>query len=171
MLKSPSGKKGMGIRILLVEDDFFVRDVYQKKLNDEGFTVDSAGNGLEGMERLREHIPDLILLDIFMPYVDGKDMLLEIRQHDEWKGIPIILLTNLADNEGVRFGFGQGVEEFLIKSHFTPSEVVQKIYVVLERCGKSGILENIDESVKQQVKSDENQVTRDLGESDTDKKA
>lgn len=140
MLKRELEKRGVGKRILLVEDDFFVRDIYQKKLLEEGFTVDSAGNGLEGLERLKEHIPDLILLDMFMPYVDGKDVLLEINQHEEWKKVPIILLTNLADNEGVRFGFAQGVEEFLIKSHFTPSEVMQKIYGVLERRRKNDIL-------------------------------
>ena len=140
MLKREGEKKGIGKRILLVEDDFFVRDIYQKKLLDEGFTVDSAGNGLEGLDRLKEHIPDLMLLDMFMPYVDGKDVLLEMRQHEEWKDVPVILLTNLADNEGVRFGFGQGVEEFLIKSHFTPSEVLQKIYDVLERHAKRDIL-------------------------------
>lgn len=140
MLKRETEKKGVGKRILLVEDDFFVRDIYQKKLLEEGFTVDSAGNGLEGLELLKKHIPDLILLDMFMPYVDGKDVLLEINQHEAWKGIPIILLTNLADSEGVRFGFAQGVEEFLIKSHFTPSEVMQKIYGVLERRRGNGIL-------------------------------
>ncbi len=140
MLKRETEKKGIGKRILLVEDDFFVRDIYQKKLLEEGFTVDSAGNGLEGLESLKKHVPDLILLDMFMPYVDGKDVLLEINQHEAWKGIPIILLTNLADSEGVRFGFAQGIEEFLIKSHFTPSEVIQKIYGVLERCKGNGIL-------------------------------
>jgi DNA-binding response OmpR family regulator len=149
MLKREGEKKGAGNRLLLVEDDFFVRDIYQRKLAEEGFTIDSAGNGLEGLERLKEHIPDLILLDMFMPYVDGRDMLLEIRQHEDWKHIPIILLTNLADNEGVRFGFDQGVEEFLIKSHFTPSEVVQKIYGVLERHKKSAILPEEQTDVKE----------------------
>jgi DNA-binding response OmpR family regulator len=133
-----------GKRILIVEDDFFVRDIYQKKLGDVGFTVDSAADGLEGMERLRAAVPDLILLDIFMPYVDGRDMLREIRHHEEWKDIPVILLTNFSANEGVRDGFDLGADEYLIKSHFTPSEVLEKVYSVFEKRGKNDIVEESD---------------------------
>jgi len=130
-----------GRRILVVEDDFFVRDIYQKKLGDSGFVVDAAADGLEGMERLRSAIPDLIILDIFMPYVDGRDMLREIRRHEEWKDIPVILLTNFSASEGVRDGFDLGADEYLIKSHFTPSEVLEKVCSVFEKHEKNGTLE------------------------------
>jgi len=132
--------KFAGKKILLVEDDFFVRDIYQRKLRECGFEVRSAENGLEGMERLKESIPDLVMLDIFMPYMDGRDVLREIKGNEEWKHIPVILLTNFSASEGVRDGFSLGAEEYLIKSHFTPSEVLQKVESILEKAEKGDIL-------------------------------
>ena len=131
---------GTGARILLVEDDFFVRDIYRKKLKDLGYDVVTAENGLKGMERIREATPDMVLLDIFMPYMDGREMLREIRSHEEWKDIPVILLTNFSASEGVRDGFNLGADEYLIKSHFTPSEVLKKIEQVFEGRKKNATL-------------------------------
>lgn len=139
-IKNNRADRYAGKRILIVEDDFFVRDIYQKKLKDSGFVVDAAADGLEGMERLRSVIPDLIMLDIFMPYVDGRDMLREIRNHEEWKHVPVILLTNFSESEGVRDGFDLGADEYLIKSHFTPSEVIEKVCIVFEKHAKDDIL-------------------------------
>lgn len=129
-----------GKKILIIEDDFFVRDIYQKKLSDSGFSVESAADGLEGLERLRSHVPDLIILDIFMPYVDGREVLREIKSHEEWKHIPVILLTNFSASEGVKDGFDLGAVEYLIKSHFTPSEVLEKVCTVFEKSEKGDIL-------------------------------
>ncbi len=133
-----------GKKILIMEDDFFVRDIYQKKLGDSGFLVESAGDGLEGMERLKANTPDLIILDIFMPYVDGRDVLREIKGNDAWKNIPVILLTNFSASEGVKDGFGLGAVEYLIKSHFTPSEVLEKVCSIFEKQEKSDTLKKDD---------------------------
>jgi DNA-binding response OmpR family regulator len=133
--------KFAGKKILLMEDDFFVRDIYQRKLRECGFEVETAGDGVEGMERLRNSTPDLIMLDIFMPYMDGRDVLREIKNDRERKDIPVILLTNFSAHEGVRDGFDLGAEEYLIKSHFTPSEVLGKVESVLEKAVKSGTIE------------------------------
>ncbi|NTW15293.1 MAG: response regulator [Candidatus Moranbacteria bacterium] len=131
-----------GKRILLVEDDFFVRDIYQRKLREQGFEVDTAADGSEGLQRLRATIPDLLLLDIFMPYVDGRDVLREMKADERLKNVPVILLTNFSASEGVRDGFDLGAEEYLIKSHFTPSNVLHKIESVLEKVGKGDILKD-----------------------------
>lgn len=133
-----------GKKVLIIEDDFFVRDIYQKKLSDSGFAVESAADGLEGLERLRKHVPDLIILDIFMPYVDGRDVLREIKGNEKWKHIPVILLTNFSASEGVKDGLGLGAAEYLIKSHFTPSEVLEKVCAIFEKAEKDGILEAKD---------------------------
>jgi DNA-binding response OmpR family regulator len=143
----------VGKHILLVEDDFFVRDIYQKKLHEFGFEVVSAENGLEGMKHLKKQIPDLILLDIFMPYMDGREMLREIRGSAEWKNIPVVLLTNFSASEGVRDGFELGADEYLIKSHFTPSEVLQKIKKVFEEREKNGILKRKEDGEGTEVPS------------------
>ncbi len=150
--------KFAGKKILLMEDDFFVRDIYQRKLKECGFVVDSASDGAEGMEHLRSNktAPDLIMLDIFMPRMDGREVLKEIKAEVLWKDIPVILLTNFSANEGVRDGFDLGAEEYLIKSHFTPSEVLRKVESVLEKSVKDGILEEektSDETVSDSPKT------------------
>jgi len=119
--------------ILLVEDDAFVCDIYQTKLEQEGYKLILANNGLEAMKKLEEGIPDLILLDIVMPYMDGLEVLKKLKAEEKWKKIPVIILTNLSQKEEVEEGLGIGADDYLIKSHFTPSEVVEKVKSMLEK--------------------------------------
>ena len=113
--------------ILLVEDDAFVSDIYNTKLKQEGFEVIIAENGIKAIESLEKGIPDLILLDIIMPYMDGMEVLKKVKEKEEWKKIPIILLTNLSEKEKIEEAMNAGANDFLIKSHFTPSEVLSKV--------------------------------------------
>jgi CheY-like chemotaxis protein len=119
--------------ILLVEDDVFVSDIYQTKISSEGYEVILAENGLEAIKKLEKSIPDLILLDIIMPYMDGMETLRKIKSEEKWKKIPIILLTNLSDKEKIEEALGVGADDFLIKSHFTPSEVISKVNMLLKK--------------------------------------
>ncbi len=115
--------------IMIVEDDAFVMDIYKTKLSNEGFKLLIANNGKQAIEKIEEGvvIPDLILLDIVMPYVDGLTVLKKIQKNKIWKSIPVILLTNLSQREEIKEGFRLGAKDYLIKSHFTPSEVVEKV--------------------------------------------
>ncbi|OGI17814.1 MAG: hypothetical protein A3J63_03385 [Candidatus Moranbacteria bacterium RIFCSPHIGHO2_02_FULL_40_12b] len=122
-----------GKKILLVEDDVFVSDVYQTKLKQEGFEVISAENGSEAMKKLETVVPDIILLDIIMPYMDGKEVLARLKESEKWKNIPVIILTNLSQRDDVEEILQKGADDYLIKSHFTPSEVVEKIKAVLDK--------------------------------------
>lgn len=119
--------------VLLVEDDVFVSDVYQTKLGQEYFEVISAQNGLEAIDKLNKRRPDIILLDIMMPYMDGREVLKKLKENDKWKDIPVIILTNLSQREDVETALEKGANDYLIKSHFTPSEVVGKIKEVLSK--------------------------------------
>lgn len=119
-------------KILLVEDDAFVSDIYNTKLNHEGFEVILAENGLKAIEALEKEIPDCILLDIIMPYMDGMETLKKIKEKEEWKKIPVILLTNLSEKEKIEEALNFGADDFLIKSHFTPSEVLSKVKGLLK---------------------------------------
>lgn len=116
-------------KILIVEDDSFVMDIYRTKLEQEGFEIETASNGMEALKKMEEEklIPDLILLDIVMPYVDGLEVLRKVRKTDSVKNVPVILLTNLSQKEEVDEGLSLGANDYLIKSHFTPSEVLEKI--------------------------------------------
>ncbi len=118
--------------IMLVEDDTFVSDIYQTKLEQEGYAVQVAENGLEAMKLLEKGVPDLVLLDIVMPYMDGMEVLKKMKDDERWKNIPVILLTNLSEREKVEEGLGVGANDYLIKSHFTPSEVIEKIKSLLK---------------------------------------
>ncbi len=114
--------------IMVAEDDVFISDIYDVKLKDAGYDVVMANNGREAIEKLESGVrPDLILLDIVMPYMDGFDVLEAINRREEWKSIPIVLLTNLSQKEDVDRGIELGAKDFLIKSHFTPTEVLAKV--------------------------------------------
>ncbi|MFA4817975.1 MAG: response regulator [Parcubacteria group bacterium] len=117
--------------IMIVEDDSFVMDIYKTKLSQEGLSVVEAENGMEALKKLKTVKPDLILLDIIMPYMDGLEVLKKIKENDDTKNIPVILLTNLSQKEEVDKGMELGAKDYLIKSHFTPSEVLEKIKICL----------------------------------------
>ncbi|MDO8240736.1 MAG: response regulator [Candidatus Moranbacteria bacterium] len=121
--------------IMIIEDDSFVMDIYQTKLSLEGFDIIAANNGMEALEKLEkiDCKPDLILLDIIMPFVNGLEVLEKIKNNDRLKKIPIILLTNLSQKEDIDQGMILGADDYLIKSHFTPSEVLAKIRIYLDK--------------------------------------
>jgi DNA-binding response OmpR family regulator len=117
--------------ILLAEDDAFVSDIYYTKLTNEGYNVILAPDGRVAIDEIKKSIPDLILLDIMMPYMDGMEVLDELKNNDEWKNIPVLLLTNLSEKENVKKALELGAQDYLIKSHFTPSEILEKIQALL----------------------------------------
>ncbi|MCX6763060.1 MAG: response regulator [Candidatus Moranbacteria bacterium] len=114
-------------KILIVEDDNFVAEVYLAKLSEMGYETALAQNGEEGLAELKKGKVDLILLDILMPIMNGIEMLKEVKKNEEWKSIPVILLTNIGEKESIQKVRELGVKNYLIKSHFTPAEVIEKI--------------------------------------------
>ena len=119
-------------KVLIVEDDPFIRDIYQVKFSQEGFEVIVVDNGIKALEKLEQVIPNIILLDIIMPYMDGMETLKNIRRNENWKKIPVIMLTNISEKEKISESEKYGVDGYLIKSYFTPSEVVDKVKNLLK---------------------------------------
>jgi len=123
-------------KILLVEDDPFLIDIYQKKLKDSGFKVEVAKDGEKALEIVKEKNFDLMLLDIVLPKIDGWKILEEIREmKKEKKGLEkmkIVIWSNLGEKEDVKKGFSLGAASYLIKANFTPSEVVREIEKLLK---------------------------------------
>jgi CheY-like chemotaxis protein len=114
--------------IMIAEDDAFIGDIYEMKLKGAGYEVVLASNGRDAIEKLEDGVrPNIMLLDIVMPYMDGFDVLEAMTQRDEWKDIPVVLLTNLSQKEDVEKGMSLGAKDYLIKSHFTPTEVLKKV--------------------------------------------
>ena len=120
--------------IMIAEDDVFIGDIYEVKLKDAGYDVVLANNGREAIEKLESGIkPHIMLLDIVMPYMGGMEVLKKIKEDEKTKKIPVVLLTNLSQKEDIDLGLGLGASDYLIKSHFTLSEVLEKIRIFLPK--------------------------------------
>ncbi len=117
--------------ILLVEDDPFLLSMYSTKFEIENFLVVTADDGEKGVELARSDLPDIILLDIMLPKMNGFEVLENLKKNKSTAGIPVILLTNLNQKDEIERGLALGADDYLIKAHFMPSEVVDKIKKVL----------------------------------------
>lgn len=114
-------------KILIVEDDIDLLEVLVKKFELENFAVAQAMNGKDGLELTLKEYPDLILLDVVMPVMDGMTMLTNLRL-DEWgQKVPVILLTNLSDENRVAEAVERGAYDYLVKSEWSISDVVAKV--------------------------------------------
>jgi len=120
------------IHILIIEDDAFLSNIYKTKFEMEGFKVSTSDNGEAGLTDAKKKNPDIILLDILMPKMDGFTVLKELKGASETKDIPVILLTNLGQKDDVEKGLELGAADYLIKAHFKPSETVAKVRKILE---------------------------------------
>lgn len=119
--------------ILLAEDDRFVSDIYKRKLTLDGYRVLHAQDGREALRFMDQEVPDLVLLDIMMPVIDGMEVLEKMKGDARLKKIPIIMLTNLAEKEHIERSTSLGANGYIVKAHFTPSEVTAKVREVLEK--------------------------------------
>src|SRR3989344_4110127 len=119
--------------VLIVEDDVFLAEIYQKKFEMEGFKVSVAHNGEKGLGDIKKKRPDIVLLDILLPKLDGFAVLEAAKADASIKNIPIILLTNLGQKDDVQRGLDEGAAGYLLKTHFKPSEVVDKVKAVLRK--------------------------------------
>ena len=119
----------LNIKVLIVEDDSFLREICAKKLAREGFSVYEAIDGEEALKILEKNIPDIILLDIILPAIDGFDVLKKIRSNKNFKisKIPVIMLSNLGQEDDINKAMALGASNYLIKAHFTTAEIVKKI--------------------------------------------
>lgn len=114
-------------KILIIEDDSFLLQMYSTKFELEGFVVESALDGSRGLALAKKIKPSVILLDLLMPKMDGFEVLQAIKADEEIKDIPVIILSNLSQREEVKKCFDLGAEDYLIKAHFVPAEVINKI--------------------------------------------
>lgn len=114
-------------KILIIEDDFFIRELYERQFEKEGFAIEGAPDGPEGLLKASQTKPDLILLDIMLPKLNGLDLLRTLKSKPETKDIPVILLTNLGQESVIKEGFQLGAEGYLIKSAYTPSQIIEEV--------------------------------------------
>ena len=118
--------------ILIIEDDKFLREMIAQRLQEEGYDVSMAVDGEEGIKKIQGEKPDLILLDLILPGIDGFEVLERMRKDSELAKIPVVILSNLGQKEEVERGLNLGAVDYLIKAHFTPREIIDKIKKVLK---------------------------------------
>lgn len=114
-------------KILIVEDEVPLLNVLDIKLTKEGYESFKAINGLEGLEMIKKHKPDLVLLDIVMPVMDGVTMAKKMKEDPEMKDTKVLILTNLSDISKLEEAVQNGGYDFLVKSNWTLDEVIEKI--------------------------------------------
>lgn len=126
-------KAGKGKKVLVVDDDEFLLEMYVLKFREAGFEVIMAQNGKEAIDKASQHQPDIVLLDIVLPGTDGFEALREIKKKKLSPNSRIVMLTNLGQKDDTEKGMKLGADDYIVKAHFTPSEVVQKIEEMLSK--------------------------------------
>ncbi|OIO46449.1 MAG: response regulator [Parcubacteria group bacterium CG1_02_37_51] len=117
----------MAKKILIMEDEDTLANMYKLKFEKSGYQVILADNGEAGLVLVKEEKPDLVLLDIIMPKIDGFVVLERMKQDQEIKNIPVFMLTNLGQAEDIEKGKDLGANGYYVKANLTPGELVIKI--------------------------------------------
>lgn len=125
-----------GKKILWVEDDQFLNDIIARKLSTIKCVFFHASDGLEALKIVNAEIPDIVVLDILLPGMDGFEILHNIKSDPKTKNIPVILLSNLGRESDIEKGKGLGAALFMIKATVTPNDIVNKIQQVLSEAKK-----------------------------------
>ena len=118
-------------KLLIVEDDEFLYNAYRVKLSKAGFELEIATDGEEALKKLETFTPDLILLDLVMPIKDGFSTLEQIKAQEKYKAIPVLISSNLGQQEDIDKGFELGAADYIVKSKFSLDDIVGKINTTL----------------------------------------
>jgi DNA-binding response OmpR family regulator len=120
-------------KIAIIEDDPVISQMYRMKFEAEGYEVQMAANGRLGVELVEKMRPDIILLDLRMPEMDGAEALAHIRKHEWGKNIPVLVLTNVGEEEAPKELADLNVLSYIVKADLTPRQVTEKVKEALEK--------------------------------------
>ena len=115
------------IKIAIIEDDSVISQMYRMKFETDGFDVQVADNGQDGVKLIEQFLPDIILLDMQVPVMSGEDALRYIRSQEWGRDIPVIVLTNLDEDEAPKDIRSLGIDSYLVKANLTPRQVVERV--------------------------------------------
>lgn len=126
------------IKIFLVEDDTFLSKMYVDKLSrEEGYSIETAELGEEAFARMKRNKPSLVLLDIILPDINGVQVLKRMKEDPDLADVPVLMLTNLNEKDYINEALALGADDYLIKAHFTPNEVIDKVKQILRTAGQT----------------------------------
>jgi len=122
------------LKILIVDDDPYISEMYTTKFKSEPlFQLELAGNGKEALEKAASFQPQVMLLDVIMPIFDGFEVLKKLKESGALGTMKVIILSNLGQKEDIERGLQLGATDYIIKAHFTPSEVMEKVKQVVSK--------------------------------------
>lgn len=120
-------------KVLVVEDEEILLTALKEELLTGGYEVDGAGDGVGGLEKVKTFKPDLILLDLLMPKMDGMEMLQKLKADNQTRDIPVVILTNLSDYEKISEALSLGAMDYLVKANYKLEDLLDKVRTVLAR--------------------------------------
>jgi len=118
-------------KILIIEDDPLMSRMYQKIFTFEGYEVELASDGQEGLDKVRATKPTLVLLDVMMPKMNGLEVLGKMKADPEIKKIPVVVLTNLAGQQDAEKALSMGAVRYIVKSEYEPKQVADIVKEIL----------------------------------------
>lgn len=119
-------------KIAIIEDELSICEMYRSKLAGNGYNIKVAHNGQDGLELLEDFLPELILLDLRMPIMDGAEMLAKLRETEWGAKMRVIILTNISRDEAPRSLQFLNIDRYIVKAHYTPSQVLDVIKEILD---------------------------------------
>lgn len=123
----------MNQTVLIVDDDEFLLEMYALKFKEEGFVVEIAKTGRDALEKVASIKPNIVLLDVVLPEMDGFSILQKMRAEKNSSTPLIVMLTNLSQKDDTERGMRLGADDYIVKAHYTPSEVVEKVRKLLAK--------------------------------------
>ena len=146
----------MNAKILFIDDDNFLRKVYNAELSDQGHEVILAADGEEGVKKAKEEDPDLILLDMIMPKKNGFEVLTDLQSDPKTKNIPVIILSNLGQDDDIKKGKDLGAVDYLVKDNITLANILEKInhYLHSKTVSKQARLDQSGQAKQQSAPAD-----------------
>ena len=117
----------MNKKLIIVEDEVYLADMYKTQFELAGYQVIIAKDGQEGIELIERHLPDVVLLDLKMPKMDGFKVLEQLRKNDKTKNILVCILSNLGQRHEVKQGLAAGADGYYVKSNISPRELQMRI--------------------------------------------
>ena len=119
-------------KILIIEDDHFLSDLYRSVLESDGYLVSQAFDGLEGIANTSKEQPDLILLDLVLPELSGLEVLKKIKSSPNGKGLKVVILSNIKDEEIIASATRMGAKGYIIKRAISPNQIADEVKKYLE---------------------------------------
>ena len=120
-------------KILVVEDEEILLTALKEELTQGGYEVEGAADGVEGLEKVKSFQPDLVLLDLLMPKMDGMEVLQKLKGDNKTKDVPVVILTNLSDYEKISEALSLGAMDYLVKANYRLEDLMDKVRTVLAR--------------------------------------